>query len=911
MSPCGKIILKSLRIHCFSLTIAVIFILALTNKAQGQVAKPADTLLSEAIVPLPDSLYTADSTTSEALPDSIVADSLSTPDSLAPPTLEDALGIRISKDALPSPVFSEATDSAVMDMEQNLFYLYRDAKVNYEDMKVDAGLIIYNQHTSRVSASPLPYQDSIIADKEDDEKKRGKFVQASESFTYDSLQYNFKSKRAIVRNAHSQYGEGYVHSEQVKRNEDQSIYGWKNIYTTCALDTPHFGISARKIKIIPNRMIASGPANIVVEMVPTPLFLPFGIFPISQTQRSGFRLPMYTIEEQRGVGLTNGGYYFYLNDYVDLLMLANVYSKGSWSGSAITTYANRYQYNGGLSLSYAYNKTGESYEPNSSVIKDFMVNWRHTTDPKARPGVSFNASVTAGSSSFYANNSYNHNQILQNQYQSNITFSKSWANKPYNLTVGARHNQNTQTKQVNVTLPELNFYLGQFNPFQKKNSTGTNWYDKITLGYTLNTQNQISFYDSAFSMNALSFDQFRNGVRHSVPLSAAYTIFRFVNLSFGANYSEYWLTQREYRYFDNSRFELDTSNYRGFFTARDIDLNMQLSTRIYGMKMFRKGKLQGIRHVLTPSTGFNYKPDYAADPFNYYYRTRLSAESQPVYLSPYDGSVVGVPGLGQYGQFSSSILYGLNNNLQIKMRNNKDTATGSQNITLIDAFSVNGSYNVAADSFKWSPIAVSFRTNVLNKLNISANASFDPYTLDYETGQRISTSSWDAGRGVARFTGASVALSAGLRSKQKTGNDNTIEKTDEFSRLMQQGGYNDYVDFNIPWSVNVAYALTMNNSYNAVSKTDTIRYNQNVMLSGDFNISTHWKITYSTGYDFTIKQLTFTSIDIYRDLHCWEMRLGAIPFGPRKSFNFTLNVKASILQDLRLVRRRDFRDAVY
>ena len=926
MSPRGKFIPKKLWIHCFSISIVVIFILLLTNTARAQVADVPDTVLA----PPPDTagVMAADSATvlrdtagiviadsAAALRDTAaglllagdttLADSLAKADSLSTRSLEDSLGIRISKDALPSPVKSEAADSAVMDMDANLFYLYRNAVVHYEDLKLEAGRVTYNQSTSRVTAAPLTDSLGVRED------KKLTFTQGTETFTYDSLQYNFKSKRAIVRNARTQYGEGFVHSEQVKRNEDHSIYGWKNIYTTCALDTPHFGIRARKIKVVPNRIIASGPANVIIEMVPTPVFLPFGIFPISQGQRSGFRIPAYTIEEQRGIGLTNGGYYFYLNDYVDLLLLANIYSKGSWSGSAISTYANRYHYNGGLSLSYAYNKTGESYEPTASVIRDFMVNWRHATDAKARPGVSFNASVTAGTSSFYANNSYNPNQILQNQYQSNISFSKTWANKPYNLTVGARHNQNTQTGQVNVTLPELNFYLGQFNPFRQKNAIGVHWYDKITVGYTLNALNQLTFYDSAFSLSTLSFNQFQNGLRHSVPVSAAYTVFRFVNLSFAANYNEYWLTQRRYQYFDNSAYALDTLGYRGFFAARDIDLTTQLSTRIYGMKMFHRGKLMGIRHVLTPNVGFNYKPDYAAAPFHYYYQTRLGAESQPVYLSPYDGSVVGVPGLGQYGNFSSSVLYGVNNNLQIKLRNSKDTVTGSKNVTLIDGLSLSGSYNIAADSFNWSPLAASFRTNILNVVNISANASFDPYTLDYETGRRIPTSTWDAGRGLARFTGASVALSGTFRSKQRSDNNSPAKKSDEYSRLMQQGGYNDYVDFNIPWSVNLAYALTMNNTYQAGSKHDSVTYNQNVMLSGDFNITEHWKLTYSTGYDFTARQLTFTSIDIYRDLHCWEMRLGAIPFGPRKSFNFMLNVKASILQDLRLQRRRDFRDAVY
>ncbi len=429
------------------------------------------------------------------------------------------------------------------------------------------------------------------------------------------------------------------------------------------------------------------------------------------------------------------------------------------------------------------------------------------------------------------------------------------------------------------------------------------------MGYSVNAINQTTFYDSSFSFKTLSFDQFQTGIHHTIPIGASYTIFRFVNLSFSSTYNEYWLTKESYKYFNNSDYRLDTVSYNGFFTSRDISASMSLSTRIYGMKMFKGKKLMGIRHVLTPSVGFGYIPDYAKLPFNYYYQTRLSADGVPVYLSPYDGSPVGTPGLGQHGDFSSSITYGLNNNLQIKVRNSKDTATGSKNITLIDALSIAGSYNVAADSFNWSPVSASFRTSILNKVNISAGANFDPYALDYETGRRTPQTNWDAGHGLVRLTSANVSLGSAFRSKQKTGNDSKAEKTDEYSRLMKNGGYNDYIDFNIPWSLNVAYSLNLGKNYTAYSKRDTITYTQNLLLSGDFNLTPKWKVTFSTGYDFTYKRLTLSSFDIYRDLHCWEMRMGVIPFGDRKSYNFTLNVKATVLQDLKLLRRRDYRDA--
>ena len=830
----------------------------------------------------------------------------SRPDTTARSPLEDSLGIRISADALPAAVVAEAADSAVMDMDQNLFYLYGNARVTYDDLKLEAGRVTFNQNNSLVTAAPLT--DTLASSP----APRPTFTQGAETFSYDSLQYNFRSRRALVRNARTQYGEGFVFSQQVKRNPDQSIYGYQSLYTTCALDTPHFGIRAQKIKVIPNRVIASGPANIEIEHVPTPVVLPFGLFPISQTQRSGFRLPTYTFENQRGLGLTNGGYYFHLSEYLDLLLQTNIYTKGSYSLSGLSSYVNRYRFSGMMSAAYAFNKTGETYEPGASIQKDFNIQWRHQTDPKARPGVSFNASVNVGTSTFFANNSYETNQILNNQFQSNITFSKNWVGKPYNLTVSARHSQNTQSRQVDVTLPELNFYISQFNPFQRKNSMGSRWYEKITASYTVNATNQTSFTDTAFGLDILSFNRFRNGVKHSIPVSASYTVARFINLSMSANYNEYWLTQQIYRYYNQDAQELDTISRRGFFTGRDFQASMQLSTRIYGLKTFRRGRLAGIRHVLTPNVGLSYTPDYARAPFNYYYRTLLGPAAAYQYLSAFEGSAVGVPGYNQAGDFASLLNFGLNNNLQIKTRSSKDTVTGTRNITLIDALSFTGSYNLAADSFKWSPLAISFRTNIANILNLSGGAIFSPYTIDRSTGRNLPQTTMAAGEGLARFNTANVALSASFRSRQRSGNESRATAGNDYQRLMHYGGgYNDYVDFNIPWSLNVSYALTVNNRLAVLSGADSLAYSQNLMFNGDFNLTPRWKIGFSSGYDFEQGRMTFTSIDIYRDLHCWEMRLNTIPFGPRKSYNFTLNVKASILQDLRLLRRRDFRDAIY
>ena len=885
----GKFISKFPSFHCFTLCIATIFIFFITNTGFCQVKdtllKAKNTYSNSSSVKAADSLLKMD-TTKKA-------------DTSHKKALEESLGIKISKDALSGVVIAEAEDSAVMDMQTNQSYLYGKVKVNYEDLQVNAGQVAYDQGANRVIASPPPetIKDTAIS-------RRGTFTQGKEKFTYDSLQYNFKSKRAIVRNVQTQYGEGFVHSEQIKRNPDEVIYGAHSVYTTCALDTPHFGIVAKRIKIVPNKLIVSGPANIEVMGVPTPLFIPFALFPISQRQKSGFVIPTYSIEQARGLGLLNGGYYFYLNDHVDLLTQANIFTKGSYALSGVSNYRSIYHYSGGVNLSYAFNKTGEKFEPGATEQRDFMINWRHASDGKSVPGQTFNASVQVGTSSFYSNNSYDPNQILQNQYQSNISYGKTWQGKPFGLTISALHNQNTKTKQVNVTLPAINFHITQFNPFVRKNSIGTHWYDKITSSYNVDMLNKTTFYDSTFNLNNIGLRNFQSGIHHSIPVSASYTVLRYINMSFNVSYNEYWFTERLNRSYNDAEGRLDTIRNNGFYTARDFNTGVSFTTRIYGMKLFKKGNLRGIRHVITPSVGLSYHPDFGASPFNYYYRTRLDSSHYYSLLSPYESSVVGIPVSGRAGLIN----LGVGNNLQIKVRNAKDTVSGYKNITLIDGLGINTSYNIAVDSFQWSPVGLSFRTNILDKINISSAASFDPYAIDYNTGRRIRETIFDQGGGLGRFSRANLSLGANFHSKAAKG---ATTNSEEYKRVIRNAGYNEYVDFNVPWSMNLSYTMDALNTYSYFSKKDTFEITHSITMAGELQVTSRWKVSVNSGYNFTFKQLTLTSIDVFRDLHCWAMHLQTFPFGPRKSFNFTLNVKATVLQDLKLMRRRDYRDSPF
>ena len=377
-------------------------------------------------------------------------------------------------------------------------------------------------------------------------------------------------------------------------------------------------------------------------------------------------------------------------------------------------------------------------------------------------------------------------------------------------------------------------------------------------------------------------------------------------MSFSVNYNEYWLTDKLYLNYNDAEKKLDSNETHGFYTARDFNAGLSFSTRIYGMKLFKHSSLRGIRHVLSPSVGLSYHPDFGASPFNYYYQTRLDTSQRLTYLSPYSTSIVGIPPLGKSG----AVNFGLNNNLQIKVRSSKDTVSGYKNITLIDALGINASYNPAVDSFRWSTIGANFRTNIMDKINVSSNATFDPYAREYNFGRRTPQLMLDKGFGLARFTGASLALGTNFHSKA-VGGDKDRTNSEEYARIVRSAGYNDYVDFNVPWSFNVSYSLSAANNFSSFSHNDTVIINHTLTMQGEVQLTKRWKITLSSGYNFNAKELSSTSIDIYRDLHCWAMHMQTIPFGPRKSFNFTLNVKSSILQDLKLQRRRDYRDSPY
>ena len=826
---------------------------------------------------------------------------------------------KISKDTLDAPVNYKAKDSIILMVPDKRFYLYGTANTKYKTIDLSAEKMNFDQETGILEATNA---------KDTAGKLFGGPVMndGGQSFESDTLKYNFTSQKAKIYNTRSQYGEGYIHSQQTKKAADNTIFGFKNGYTTCNLDTPHFSFRARKIKVIPDKLVISGPANLEIEGIPTPLYIPFAIFPITQGQRSGILPPQYVVNQQKGIGLENGGYYIGLGDHFDLTMRGDVYSYGSWSLTASPTYRKRYKYNGGLNLSFANTRFGDpAVKSEFATSKDFRVTWNHSMDSKARPGVNFGAAVNFGTSSYNKYNVYDYNTRVNNNIGSSITFSKTWQGKPYNLTMGLNHSQNLSTRDVSISFPDATFTVNTIYPFQPKEMVGApKWYEKIGVSYNTILRNQANFKDSLFGKQAM-FDAMQTGMQHNIPISFSIPVFKTFTLSPGINYTEYWYTKKFVRKWDPNKWNpgldtvgaIDTTYVPGFYSARDISASMSLSTAIYGMYTFKKtSKIKAIRHVMRPTLSASYRPDLSS---KYYHELQYNSAGDKQMVSDFDGAIIGVPSPGAFGGLN----FGLDNNLEMKVFSKKDT-TGNheKKIKLLDGFGINGSYNLVADSFKLSTFSLYARTNLFDKLNISASGNIDPYQVDAR-GRRLDKYVWQQGKiSLGRLTNASISMSTSFQSKDKKSQQKE-QKIDSLENAqsadaafaaqqrqlqMVRNNPGEYVDFDIPWRVDLSYSLSYTNTIIPDSGGVVRRITQYVSFNGDFSLTPKWKIGLNSGFDFTNMQIAYTNMYISRDLHCWQMSINLIPFGTFRQFSITINPKAGILRDLRINRSRQFQD---
>lgn len=798
----------------------------------------------------------------------------------------DSLSVSTDSD-FKSKVEYSSEDSLLSDVDSQVVYLYGNAVVKYENMTLKADYI-------EVNLANKTLYSTFTKDSAGNQVGVPDFAQADDKFTADEIRYNFNTKKGKIKGVYTRQGEGYIHGETVKKIEDYE-YIRNGMYTTCDLKHPHFSISANKLKVINDKKIITGPAYLVIADVPTPLAIPFGYFPNTPDQSSGLIFPTYGESVNLGFFLKNGGYYFGISDYIDLALTGDIYSQGSWGVQTYTRYANRYHYTGNLSLSYSEIKTSEPELPDYNVAKDFFIRWSHAQDPKARPNSVFTGSVNAGSSTYYKNNISSENNYLTNTFQSSVAYSKAWAGKPYNFSASLSHNQNTQTRDISLSLPQANFSVNRFYPFKKKVTVGTErWFEKTGISYQVNLQNQIQTKDSLL-FTSESWEQFRNGMQHTIPISTSLKFLKFFTLTPSFNYTERWYVQTIEKHYSPVEDMVITDTIHGFKAARDFSAAASLNTRIYGLVQFKNSKIAAIRHVMSPTISYSYRPDYSDPAWNYYKTVQVDSQGTEAKYSIFETGVFGGPGQGKMGLIS----LGLDNNLEMKVKKVTDTSEVINKVKIFESLSFGSSYNIAADSLRWSNIGINGRTTLFDKINLNFSSSFDPYIID-TTGRRLNQSEWEVNNRIARHVSSNFSVGYSLNHlvtdrKSTKGSDADLKDINTNPE--------EYVDLDIPFNINVNYSFFYSRPGNTEAEiTQTVNFN------GDFSLTPNWKIIFSSGYDFKQKDISYTSLSFYRDLHCWEMRLNWVPYGQQENYNFQINVKSSILQDMKLVKKNDIYD---
>ena len=793
-----------------------------------------------------------------------------------------------SNSVLNEKITYNATDSIVIDMVNQKAYLYNNAIVIYEDMKLEAGYI------------ELDFGKNVLYSR-GIKDSAGKTIQKpvsdqnGEKFNAGEITYNFKTKKGKIRDVITQQGDGFIHGQDIKKDSNDMYYVALGKYTTCDLEHPHYYIGASKIKVIPNDKIITGPAELFIAEIPTPLILPFGYFPNKKGRASGILIPTYGESNRWGFFLKDGGFYFGMNEYVDLALRGDIYANGSLGIKTNSSYNYRYKYNGNFNLSYSHIIEGDRELPNSSASDVFFVQWQHTQDPKANPNSRFSANVNAGSSSFNKFNGNVTGSYLSNTFQSNIAYSKVFTGTPFNFSANARHSQNTITKKVDLSLPEIALTMNRIYPFKNNTRIGNRWYDKIGISATANARNEINTYDSLLFTNSV-LQKMRNGVKLAIPIGTSLNILKYFTFSpaISAGSSIYRQTILKNYEIESNKIITDTIN--AIKMANEFSLSAGLNTRLYGNYFFRTKRLKQIRHIAIPTLSASYRPDFSESQYGYYKNVQIDSTGKTMQYSRFANGIFGSPAAGQSGVLT----FGLNNTIEAKIKQMYDSGAVNKKVSLIDNFNASISHNVAAKNYKWSNINLSGRTKLFKLIDINTSASLDPYQID-SAGNRMEIFEWKNQR-IGRLTNAMLALSTNIRSKEKSSKPKSSDlgTMDNFEYINTHPDV--YVDFNVPWSLNIYYNL----NYNKPGMTKTVT--QAAAFSGDLSLTKNWKISLSSGYNFTNKQVTVTSINIYRDLHCWEMRFNWVPFGFRQSFLLQLNVKSAMLKDLKLTRKRDWFD---
>jgi lipopolysaccharide assembly outer membrane protein LptD (OstA) len=792
-----------------------------------------------------------------------------------------------------------ATDSMVVDLANQKAYLYNNAEVFYEDMHLKAGFIEIDFKNNVVYAKGLKDSTGNI-------NQRPLFENADGKYDAGEIAYNFDTKKGKIKDVITQQGEGYIHGRDIKKDSANTYYVGHGKYTTCDLEHPHFYIGAKKIKVIPDDKIITGPAVMYIADIPTPLAIPFGYFPNKKGRASGIIIPTYGESYNLGFFLKDGGFYFGGSEKIDLALTGDFYSNGSYGAKANSNYAVRYKYSGSANISYSRIIEGDRELPNSTVLNNVFVRWYHQQDSKANPSSRFSANVNAGSSSYNRYNGSVAGDYLSNTFQSNIAYSKAFLGTPFNFSANARHSQNTITKKMDITLPELALTMNRIYPFKNKNSVKQKWYDKIGVSATANARNDINTYDSTLFTNQ-TISKMRNGLRFAVPISTSLNVLKYFTLTPTINTASNIYFQTIRKRYDENINTVFTDTLNQVKMANDFSANIGLTTRIYGDYYFKGKRLKQIRHVAIPTLSASFRPDFSENQYGYYQQVQTDANGAMQQYSIFQNGIYGSPAAGQSGLIG----FNLSNTIEAKSKVKSDSGAVYKKTSLLDNLGVAFNYNLAAKHFKWSTINLNARTRLFKRFDIFSTAVLDPYQLD-STGARTEKYEWNNER-IGRLTNGSLSISTNLQSKQKSNAKKTsaLATQDELDFINKNP--NAYIDFDVPWNLNIYYNVIYNKlivqqTSGTIGYTTKDLITQSLTFSGDVSLTKKWKVSVTSGYDFTRKEFTLTSINVYRDLHCWEMHFNWVPFGFRQSFSIDINVKSSVLRDLKLSRRKDWFD---
>ena len=845
-----------------------------------------------------------------------------------------------------------AKDSILFDAANRIVYLYGDATIDYGDIKLEAARITIDWNTSTLTA--VGVKDSL-------NKDTGKpvFTQGAETFVTDNIRYNFKSRKAIISGVVTQQQEAFIHGNVVKKDAQNQLYIRGARYTTCNLEDPHFHIEASKLKVMPNDKIVSGPFHLKIANISTPLGFLFGMFPAPRKRVSGVIIPHYGEEARRGFFLREGGYYFAVSDFMDLALTGEIYTKGSRGFQVSSNYRKRYQYGGNYSLRFNRQNLGE--EGDDNVSRAYWVNWSHA--PESRGNSRFSASVNFGSTSFINNNPsiVNLERNLNQQFSSSINYSNTLPGTPFNLSARASMVQDVVQGYADIILPDIGLNMQRQYPFRRKGTTGKTWWQQINFSYTGSATNRLSNKPPARNiagvrvLNAplsddplpLSLDNFpqlfrqvNNGIKHNIPVSTSLNLFKHFTVSPSFNYQEVWYFRKlQYKDFNPELRGIEVDTVNGFNRAGSYSLSAGLSTKVYGFFYFNKNrpnpKVQAIRHMIIPTVSFGYAPDFGNRGVQDVVVGRNQEGEVVRPLSIYNGFAYGFPQSGRQG----SIGFSITNNFEMKVREKGDTATTYKKVPLLERLTFSGSYNMLAETHKLSNISISGNTSFLNNLIlINFGGTLDPYTyikdsilVESKGVERIFQTRTNElailkGEGLGSLRQVNVGFSTNLSSQGLKGKPNkagpptggnisprgerVLEEGSPIGNELGQQGlayrYTDpteYVDFTLPWSLRLNYTL----SYQKEGFQEG-NITQSANFSGDLKVTEMWKVGYSSGYDFQRNEFTATRLSIYRDLHCWQMNVNWVPFGRWQSFSVDIRVKAAVLQDLKLSRRRSFFD---